>query len=73
MTTFAVVGTHGIRVASGDFSPGATGVVLTEDEATRLRACGAVAVETTAAGTRESGAGLADPPTDVSSRDASRS
>lgn len=43
--TYRVVGSHGIRVASGEFPPGSTGVTLTDDEVIRLLAVGAVEQE----------------------------
>lgn len=46
MTTYRAVGSHGIRVTSGDFQPGDTGIVLTESEAWHLQRAGAVEEDT---------------------------
>lgn len=40
--TYRAVGSHPIRVASGDFAPGDCGIVLTDAEAVHLQRAGAV-------------------------------
>jgi hypothetical protein len=43
--TYRHVGSRTVRVASGDYEPGDTGLVLTDDEARRLQDMGAVQAE----------------------------